>query len=400
MKIGIYVHIPFCISKCGYCSFVSRPWDESLADRYWRAVVCEMNDFAAARTRLADNVDSFFFGGGTPSVLPAEQIASIMEAARRIFAVSPRCEFSLEANPGTLAKEKLLIYRAIGVNRISLGVQSFADAELAAIGRIHGVAQIIESFALLRECGFDNVSLDLILGLPGQTERQWMANLERAVALRPNHLSVYMLELDPKLPLYRAMQSGKCRIPDEDAVADWYLQTLDFLQSHGYAQYEISNFALPGCECRHNLKYWLRKPVLAFGVAGHSHDGTARYANVASLETYLSRLEDGRSPVEWRESLGADREFEETLFLGLRLRCGLDWDAVRKRHRSDRIASCEAALQEMVAVGLVEWCDSRVRLTRRGMLLSNEVFQQFVRQDAIEDREGDQRRPRPICWRE
>jgi oxygen-independent coproporphyrinogen-3 oxidase len=400
MKIGIYVHIPFCISKCGYCSFVSRPWDELLADRYWRAVAREMNDCVTARTPLADNVDSLFFGGGTPSVLPAEHIASIMEASRRIFAFLPQCEISLEANPGTLTKEKLLIYRSIGVNRISLGAQSFSDAELAAIGRIHGAAQIFESFALLRECGFDNVNLDLILGLPGQTERQWMANLDRAVALRPNHLSVYMLELNPKLPLHRAMQSGECRIPDEDAVADWYLQTLDFLQGHGYAQYEISNFALPGCECRHNLKYWLRESVLAFGVAGHSHDGTARYANVASLEQYLSRLEDGQSPVEWREALGEDREFEETLFLGLRLRSGLDWDAVRKRHLPDRMAACEAVLQEMAAVGLVEWCDSRVRLTRRGMLLSNEVFQQFVRQEAIENSEGDPGRPRPVLHRE
>jgi oxygen-independent coproporphyrinogen-3 oxidase len=400
MKIGIYVHIPFCISKCGYCSFVSRPWDELLADRYWRAVAREMNDCVTARTPLADNVDSLFFGGGTPSVLPAEHIASIMEASRRIFAFLPQCEISLEANPGTLTKEKLLIYRSIGVNRISLGAQSFSDAELAAIGRIHGAAQIFESFALLRECGFDNVNLDLILGLPGQTERQWMANLDRAVALRPNHLSVYMLELNPKLPLHRAMQSGECRIPDEDAVADWYLQTLDFLQGHGYAQYEISNFALPGCECRHNLKYWLREPVLAFGAAGHSHDGTARYANVSSLEKYLSRVEDGRSPVEWRESLGAGRAFEETLFLGLRLSCGLDWDEVRKEHQSDRMAACEVILQEMAAMGLVEWCDSRVRLTRRGMLLSNEVFQQFVFPEGMENSDGNPGRPRPIWHRE
>jgi len=379
MRIGIYFHIPFCVSKCRYCSFVSRPWDELLADRYRRAVVRELNDFAGARAPIADGVDSIFFGGGTPSVLPAEHIASIMEASQKIFAVMPRCEISLEANPGTLAKEKLHVYRSIGVNRISLGAQSFSDAELAAIGRMHGVAQIMESFALLRDCGFDNVNLDLILGLPGQTEHRWMTNLERAVALGPNHLSIYMLELNPTVPLYHAIQSGQCRIPEEDAVADWYLQTLDLLQSRGYAQYEISNFALPGCECRHNLKYWLREPVLAFGVAGHSHDGTARYANLASLEKYLTSVENGRSPVEWRESLGADREFEEMLFLGLRLRCGLDWDAVRKSHALDRMAACETALQEMAALGLVEWCSSKVRLTRRGMLLSNEVFQQFVR---------------------
>ena len=389
MKVGLYVHVPFCISKCGYCSFVSRPWDESLADRYWRAVVREMDDFAAARPPLTYQVDSLFFGGGTPSVLPAEQIASIVDASRRNFAVLPSCEISLEANPGTLSKEKLFCYRTSGVNRISLGAQSFSDGELAASGRIHGVDQILASFVLLRECGFDNVSLDLILGLPYQTERQWMANLERAVALEPDHLSVYMLELHPKLPLYRAVQSGACRIPEEDAVADWYLLTLDYLEGRGYVQYEISNFALPGCECRHNLKYWLREPVLAFGVAGHSHDGTTRYANVASLETYLNRVEAGRSAVEWRECLGADREFEEMLFLGLRLRRGLDWEAVRHSSPSGRRASCEAILQDMAAAGLVERCDTRIRLTRRGMLLSNEVFQHFVCQKATEESETD-----------
>jgi len=396
MKIGVYVHVPFCISKCGYCSFVSRPWNEALADRYWRAVVREMNGFAAAPPLVTHQVDSLFLGGGTPSVLPAEHIAAIVDASRRNFAVLPSCEISLEANPGTLTREKLLRYRSLGVNRISLGAQSFSDTELAAIGRIHGVGQIVSSFVLLRECGFDNVSLDLILGLPDQTEQRWLANLERAVALRPNHLSVYMLEMHPELPLYRAVHSGACRIPEEDAVADWYLRTLDYLENDGYAQYEISNFALPGCECRHNLKYWLREPVLAFGAAGHSHDGTARYANVASLETYLNRVEDGRSPVEWRESLGAEREFEEMLFLGLRLRRGLDWEAVRHGAPSGRLAACEAILQEMAAAGFVEWHDARVRLTRRGMLLSNEVFQQFVCPEDMEASAGVPRRPRPV----
>jgi len=399
MKIGIYIHIPFCISKCGYCSFVSRPWDESLADRYCRAVVREVNSFAGASPSLTYQVDSIFFGGGTPSILSAEQITSIADAVRRNFAILPSCEFSIEANPGTLTEEKLIRCRAIGINRISLGAQSFSDAELAAAGRIHGADQIAASFKLLRGCGFDNAGLDLILGLPDQTEHAWMANLEHAVALKPDHLSVYMLELHPELPLFRAVQSGACRIPDEDAIADWYLRTLDYLEDRGYGQYEISNFALPGCECRHNLKYWLREPVLAFGVAGHSHDGMTRYANTSSLVTYLNRVANGRSPVEWRESLGAERAFEETLFLGLRLRCGLDWEAVRRSASPGRLAACGTVLREMAAAGLLEWRGSRVRLTRRGMLLANEVFQHFVRQDAREGSQGDPVEPRPVPLR-
>jgi oxygen-independent coproporphyrinogen-3 oxidase len=377
MRIGVYIHVPFCRAKCDYCSFVSVPIEKTMAERYRLAVVHELECFRG-NDDAAYKVDSVYFGGGTPSLLPAADIAAILEVCRKRFVVLPDCEISLEANPGTLAQEKLALYRSIGVNRISLGSQSFSDRELAEIGRIHTAKQNFESVDLLRAGGFQDVSLDLILGLPWQTESQWRTNLDVAANLKPTHISVYMLEEDRKTPLYKRVARGLVRLPDEDAVADWYLQTIDFLASRGYPQYEISNFALPGCECQHNLKYWRREPVLAFGVAAHSFDGSSRYANVASLSSYLRRVEAGRTAVEWCEPLTSEQCLAETMFLGLRLNQGLDWREIRRAHETERIADCESSLRDMSALGLLAWEGSVVRLTRRGMLLSNEVFQRFV----------------------
>jgi len=378
MTTGLYIHIPFCRSKCGYCSFASIPWKEALAERYWRAVVREMEIAVAGQGRAPETVDTIFFGGGTPSLLPAGHIAGILDACRRLFRLDPDCEISLEANPGTLTNEKAQAYRSCGVNRISLGGQSFADEELTAIGRGHTVRQIAESMAMLRSRGPENIGLDLILGLPGQSEHSWFDSLDKTVALAPAHISIYMLELEAESPLYQSVAAGRQTLPEEDSVAGWYLQTIDFLDARDYGQYEISNFCRSGCECRHNLKYWLRQPVLGFGAAAHSFDGGSRSANVADVARYVRAVENGMSPVAWSSVVDAEAEMGEMLYLGLRLNRGLDWEEVRRACRSDRLVDCESALKEMAGIGLVEWQGNRVRLTRRGMLLSNEVFQQFV----------------------
>lgn len=377
MNTGIYIHVPFCRSKCAYCNFVSQRYDESLAGPYLRALVSEIETFGrSAQVRHA--VDSLYIGGGTPSLLPARQIAAILAACRRHFDVLAGAEISIEANPGTLTPENLRVYRSLGINRVSLGAQSFSDHELSAIGRIHSAAEIVSACGLLRACGIQNVNLDLILGLPGQTARQWMANLQSAVALSPEHISIYMLELEEKVPLFHSLAAGQCCVPDEELIADWYLQSIDFLAEQGLWQYEISNYARPGCECRHNLKYWLREPVLGFGLAAHSYDGSSRYANLGELHEYLKAAEEGRSTVRWREMSNPTRDLEETIFLGLRLRKGLNWEIVRKKFDSRKVAACEASLKEMAELGLLEWERSDVRLTQRGMLLSNEIFQKFV----------------------
>jgi oxygen-independent coproporphyrinogen-3 oxidase len=379
---GIYIHVPFCQAKCGYCGFASIPWENTLAERYWRAVVLEIERYAAAMAPARQRVETIYLGGGTPSILPVEQVAALLKACSDHFDVVPNCEISMEANPGTLSSRKTRAYLELGVNRISIGAQSFSDSELTDIGRAHRADQIERSFALLRSVGFQNLNLDLILGLPGQSLSRWQSNLMNAVNLAPRHLSIYMLELDPKTPLFHAVACGEKRLPDEDEIADWYLGTIDLLESRGYGQYEISNFALPGFECRHNVKYWLREPVLAFGAAAHSFDGISRYANPSDLSSYLTAVEKGRSPVLWRERADEGRNLEETIILGLRLNRGLDWDQLRKSFDTKRLAAHEASFRQLEETGLVEWKDAEIRLTRRGMLLSNEVFQKFINSGA------------------
>ena len=374
---GVYIHIPFCRTKCNYCTFVIKPWRKDLAERYSRAVIQEL-DLFLSENEVSGVADTIYFGGGTPSLVPAEHIAALLSTCRRHFDVPQNCEISLEANPGTVTAEKAAAYRGCGITRISLGAQTFDERSLQAIGRDHTAGQVATSLALLREKGFENINVDLILGLPEQDEIQWAGNLEMVTQLEPPHISVYMLELEPKSPLYHLVARGVHRVPDEDAVSDWYLGALDHLPGHGYAQYEISNFALPGYECRHNLKYWQRRPVFGFGIGSHSFDGRARYANLAGMNAYLSRVEAGISPVEWRRVLDEKEELGETLFLGLRLRSGLNWEELSEGFGAEQVAEYEKTLRSMSNDGLVEWRDSSIRLTPRGMLLSNEVFQAFV----------------------
>ncbi len=350
---------------------------DEVALRYSRAVVREIEVFEAHGRELPA-ADTVYFGGGTPSIVPPEQIAAILTACRSAFRVLPDCEITLEANPGTLTAEKAASYRAMGVNRISMGAQSFFDAELTAIGRSHRAEDTSESVALLRAGGIANINLDLMAGLPDQDQARWTANLERMVALRPSHISMYMLDLDAHSPLYHSVASGAFRLPEDDQVADFYLETIDHLERCGYVQYEISNFALPGRESRHNMKYWNCEPVLAFGVSSHSYDGTARYANLGNLNAYLEAVEKQGSALDWREPDEPEHQLQETLFLGLRLRFGVDWHGLREAFGAERVAAYEPAVTEMAAHGLLIWEGGRVRLTRRGMLLSNEVFQRFV----------------------
>jgi oxygen-independent coproporphyrinogen-3 oxidase len=377
VNFGVYIHIPFCRTRCTYCSFVIRPWQQETADRYCGAVVRELEHFFAD-DRSWGTADTIYFGGGTPSLVPESDIARILGACRRLFDVAPDCEISLEANPETVTGSKIDAYRELGVNRISIGAQTFEDAELARLGRAHTSQDIARSLILARERGLENLNLDLLLGLPGQTPRHWTRNLQQLSNLAPPHVSLYMLDLDPKVPLYHSVATGASHLPDDDLVCDGYLRALRELADCGYEQYEISNFAFHGFPCRHNLKYWLRQPVLGFGLGSHSFDGRSRYANVSVLPRYFGAVEGGNSPVEWQRPVNDWEDLQETLFLGLRLRQGLNWDQVESRFGRSRIAKYQAALKTRSDEGLVEWQDSWIRLTPRGMLLSNEIFQDFI----------------------
>jgi oxygen-independent coproporphyrinogen-3 oxidase len=352
------------------------PFSPETADRYHKALLREIASYAGSNS--ASRIDSVYFGGGTPSIIPAEHVENILAACRNRISLSENCEISLEANPGTLTAEKITSFRRSGVNRISLGAQSFNALELLSIGRLHNPEMITQAISLLRDNGFTNLNLDLMLGLPGQTRKTWQRNIEAAQELSVPHISVYMLDLDDQCPLQAMVQSGSVLLPEEDLISDLYLETIDFLSHRGYRQYEISNFALPGFACRHNLKYWQREHFYGFGLGSHSFDGESRYSNLSQIGDYFDAVEAGRDPVEWRETLSQSQSLAESLFLGLRLTQGVDWSRLQAVYGTESLAQYEPGLREFVQKGLVEWTDSMVRLTRSGMLLSNEVFQLFI----------------------
>jgi oxygen-independent coproporphyrinogen-3 oxidase len=373
---GLYLHLPFCPSRCLYCHFNSVVYDAALEARYAAALLREVNRGAGAPEGAG--AGSVYFGGGTPSLLPAGRIAALLDACRGRFRLSDDCEISLEANPGTLSEEKAALWRSSGVNRVSLGAQSFSDGELVAAGRAHTAAMTLEALALLRKSGFDNISLDLMLGLPQQTPRSWRRTLERAASSGVEHLSLYMLDLDEECLLGVMAREGKVTLPDGDETADLYAESVEYLRGCGFEQYEISNFSRPGRRSRHNLKYWRREPVLAFGAGACSFDGGRRRANASGLEDYCRRIESGRSPEVRSESVEGERALSETLFLSLRLTEGLDLDRLAAAMGAPLPEGYAAAIEEFRARGWIEREGSRVRLTVPGMLLSNEIFQAFV----------------------
>jgi oxygen-independent coproporphyrinogen III oxidase len=350
--------------------------EEETSAHYQEALAREIE--AGSRDFRMEEFDTIYFGGGTPSLLPAKHIDDLLHACRKHFRLSSNCEISLEANPGTFSFDKARILKSIGINRISVGAQSFDNLELGMIGRRHNSDMIVECIQALCSAGFDNINLDLMLGLPLQTRDSWLKNLEQVARFSISHVSVYMLDLSDACALKPMVETGLVRIPDEDCVSDLYLETIDSLTSCGLYQYEISNFARPGFCCRHSLKYWQSEPVLGFGLASHSYDGVSRFANVPDIEEYFRAMDTGKKPVQWRETVTATQALEEKLFLNLRLTQGVNWTQLRRIYGDEGLAKYETSLQEMKARGLIEWNDSTVRLTRSGMLLSNEIFQLFV----------------------
>jgi oxygen-independent coproporphyrinogen-3 oxidase len=351
--------------------------EDAVAERYVKAVAAEIERFRDSRA-LPQAVDSIYLGGGTPSLLAPGGVEAILSACRRSFSIAADCEISMEVNPGSLSAGDARACLRSGVNRISLGAQSFEDRELAAVGRNHDSAMIPESVGLLRANGFVNINLDLMLGLPLQTAASWRDSLRKAQDMAVPHISVYMLDLDEGCPLKSLVQSGSVPLPDEELLSDMYLETVERLQRSGYLQYEISNFCLPGFACRHNLKYWTRVPVYGFGLASHSFDGLSRSANYSRMDAYLGSVEAGGSPVQWRETVTGRRALQETLFLGLRLKQGVDWKRLEDGFANGEAGRYRDSLRSLAEGNLIEWEDCVVRLTPRGMLLSNEIFQLFV----------------------
>jgi oxygen-independent coproporphyrinogen-3 oxidase len=371
--LGIYLHVPFCSAICNYCNFNRGLLDGDLKRRYVDAMERDIRQHG-------DGVraDTIYFGGGTPSLLEPDEIARLIDACRHAFAVTGDAEITLEMNPETATRERLHAFRAAGITRLSMGVQSFRDEELRRLGRIHDAARARAAVEEARAAGFDNISLDLMMWLPQQTVAEWLTSVDALIEVAPDHASLYILELYPNAPLKEDMaRGGWSQAPDDDA-AEMYLQGLARLDAAGYTQYEISNVARPGRESRHNLKYWRDGEWMAFGCGAHGTRDGRRWRNVAGTEDYIRRVASQQDTAVETRVLTEQERLEEALFTGLRLTEGLHLSEIDAAFRVDVWERYGPELQPFVRAGVLEHSSAVLRLTREGMLLANEVCSVFV----------------------
>jgi oxygen-independent coproporphyrinogen-3 oxidase len=371
--LGLYLHVPFCAHICNYCNFNRGLFDEGLKRQYVAALEQEIR--AAAD---GTDTDTIFFGGGTPSLLEPEEVARLIEACRSSFVIAPSTEVTLEANPETVSVARMRGYRDAGVNRVSLGVQSLHDSELARLGRQHSADRARRALRDTREAGIDNVSLDLMLWLPQQRLAEWQATIEGLIELAPDHASLYLLELYPNAPLREEMARQQWSLAPDDDAADMYLWAMERLSGAGFEQYEISNVARTGRAARHNLKYWQDGAWIGFGCGAHSTRGAWRWTNVSATADYISRVSARESPAIGRRERSRGERLEDALFTGLRLTEGLDLDLVGARYGVDAWERYGPALQPHAAAGRLMVDGHRIRLTRTGMLVANDVMTVFI----------------------
>lgn len=375
--LSLYIHVPFCAKKCAYCDFASYPGRETDWRRYFDEIATEIRlwsgetDFGLLSERY--RVISMFIGGGTPTLVDAGYIQRVIDACRAIVPFEPDAEITIEGNPGTLTPEKLAAFRRAGVNRLSLGAQSFDDGLLRSLGRIHTAAQIGQAVTMARDAGFDNLNLDLMYALPGQGMNQWKDTLDAAIALGVEHISAYSLIVEPGTPMAARVASGTAIVPEDDAVNAMQRAAIDRLSAAGYRRYEISNYARPGFECRHNLVYWNRGDYLGLGCAAHSLMGGRRFHNPDSLDEYLS---GGRRLDE--VVLTPQDEMEETLMLSTRTVRGLDLTAWARAFGTPFARGRERVLDRLENGGLIETGDGFLRLTMRGMEVQDAVVLELM----------------------
>jgi len=389
-RLGVYIQVPFCASKCSFCNFSSRVEPSSAFDSYGQSLLQEIErlpeSYAAQGISpglLKYPVDTLYVGGGTPSLLGAARLGGIVQAIRKRFEVCGEAEFTLETTPGSADCDFLAQARAWGLNRLSVGAQTFDDRELRAVGRLHLAKATCDLVRMARTAGLCNISLDLIAGLPYQTETSWQHTLETAVRLEPTHISLYLFELDEKSRLGKEVLREGTRyhataVPGEAFLADAYENGRRFLEGEGYTQYEISNFALPGFESCHNQKYWRLEPYVGIGAGAHSFDGEHRWANETDPYMYQKRFAEGLSPIAELRSLSRQEQVEEFFFLGLRQRQGVDLTQAGERWGLGPLGLWKQRIAELAAEGWLERSGPVIRLPQRAYLVSNEIFKEFI----------------------
>lgn len=374
--LGLYLHIPFCIQKCGYCDFLSAPAGREEREAYVQALEKEIRsygDFAGGY-----RVSTVFVGGGTPSCLEASQTERIFEAVKDTFEIERMPEISMEMNPGTVTKEKLQAYKNCGINRLSIGLQSVRDSNLRLLGRIHTYEEFLESFRLAREAGFQNINVDLISSLPGQTEEFWREELKTIAELSPEHISVYQLILEEGTTFYEKYAAHPELLPDEETSRAIYQATEEVLGQYGFHQYEISNYAKEGRECRHNLKYWERDDYLGLGLGAASMVRNIRMNNTGDMKTYLEKCGEPKTMRTDVQFLEEPRQIEEFMFLGLRKTRGISKKEFRRVFGRDIELVYEKALKKLFSSGMLLEKKDRLYLSKEGVLLSNAVLSEFL----------------------
>lgn len=400
-RLEIYIHIPFCVRKCSYCDFLSMSVDEKKQRDYVRALIREIE---LSREKMEDYlIDTVFIGGGTPSILEGSLIEEIMNTLMANSKISGGAEITIECNPGTVTEEKLQLYKSVGINRLSIGLQSANDKELKEIGRIHTYAQFLESYHVARKCGFDNINIDLMSALPGQSEQSYQETLEKIIELKPEHISAYSLIVEEGTEMYRRVESaeakGKMILPEEEEERKMYYLTKELLAKAGYERYEISNYAKKGYECKHNIGYWKRKDYLGFGIGAASLYQEERYSNVRDICVYMDKLLKAdisdrnlgnnenavrldqniiESIEENQQKLSVEEQMEEFMFLGLRMMEGVSVKGFEETFGKKYEEIYGKVSDKLVAQGLLEQSGDNIRLTERGIDVSNYVMAEFM----------------------
>jgi oxygen-independent coproporphyrinogen-3 oxidase len=370
-KAGLYIHIPFCQKKCGYCDFYSIT-QLKYTDDFLTALLKEIKLIAQQHSNL--QFDTIYMGGGTPTLLSSFQLENIIKKIQYHFSIDVGGEFSIEANPGTMSKEKLFELRNMGFNRLSMGAQAFHDADLQFLGRIHTVKDIITSYEAARKAGFNNINIDLLTAFPGQTYPRFLHTLEQTIALKPEHISCYTLILEQGTPFYRLMKKGELIPLKSDEEAFFFKMAYDFLSQNGYMPYEISNFAThQKFQCQHNLRYWNHLPYVGLGPFAHSFISPYRWQNSNSLNSYLNKLSQNMRPVDYKEQLTKNELEFEYIFLHLRTKSGLKLSEYQNRFQNKFDLKYIETLRKLLNSQLVEKTNGHIRLTSKGWLLADEI---------------------------
>ncbi|WP_434797221.1 radical SAM family heme chaperone HemW [Terrisporobacter vanillatitrophus] len=375
--LGLYIHIPFCISKCKYCDFNSYKLDLDEKRKYLNAIEKEMK-FYKEEIR-GKEIDTIFIGGGTPSILNQNEIKFLFNNIKSNFKIKNDAEITMECNPGTLTLDKLNTMKECGVNRLSIGLQAVQNKHLEYIGRIHTYEEFQKNYYQAKEVGFENINIDLMYALPNQSKKDWMESLEKVVKLNPTHISAYSLILEENTELFNMYEKNEFKLLDEDTDIEMYEYTIKYLKSHGYNQYEISNYAKEGFECKHNILYWKCKNYVGLGASASGFLNEIRYNNFCELDKYEGIIHSGKKPIEWKEKLSIKDKIEESIFLGLRMNEGIEFKHFHEKYNVNFREVYKNEINKLGKMKLIEISDKGMKLTQKGREISNSIFVEFIK---------------------